>query len=67
MSIRYTLWMHREAKSVFWCTSRPVDRDGLVLSFTEEQRAHAECTRLNAGLGNPYARYNVEKELTARR
>jgi hypothetical protein len=67
MSICYTVWMHREGESVFGCLSRPVDRDGLVLSFTEEQRAHAECTKLNTGLGDPYARYSVEKELTVRR
>jgi hypothetical protein len=67
MGIRYTVWMHREAESVFGCVSRPVDRDGLVLSFTEEQRAQAECSKLNTVLGEPYARYSVEKELTARK
>jgi hypothetical protein len=58
--------VHRQAESIFGSISRPVDRDGLVLSFNEEQRAYAECTRLNAGLGDPYARYSVEKELTVR-
>jgi hypothetical protein len=66
MSIRYTVWMHRKGETVFGCISRPVDRDGLVLSFTEEQRAHAACTQLNSNSGDPYARYSVEKELTAR-
>jgi hypothetical protein len=46
MGIRYTVWMHREAQSVFGYISQPVNRDGLVLSFTEEQRAQAECTKL---------------------
>jgi hypothetical protein len=67
MGIRYTVWMHREAESVFGCISQPVNRDGLVLSFIVEQRAQAECAKLNTGLGDPYARYSVEKELTARR
>jgi hypothetical protein len=63
---RFTVWLHRGDESIFGATSSPVSRDGLFLTFNDEGRAHAECARLNAGSGDPYARYSVEKELTVR-
>lgn len=63
---RFTVWLHRGDESVIGLTSGPVSRDGLVLTFKDEERAYAECARLNAGSGDAYARYSVEKELTVR-
>jgi hypothetical protein len=65
-NMRFTVWLHRGDESIFATTSSPVSRDGLILTFNDEERAHAECARLNAGSGDPYARYSVEKELTVR-
>lgn len=63
---RFTVWLHRGDESIFATISSPVSRDGLMLTFNDEERAHAECARLNAGSGDPCARYSVEKELTVR-
>lgn len=63
---RFTVWLHRGDKRIFGTISSPVSRDGLMLTFNEEGRARAECARLNAASGDPYARYSVEEELTVR-
>jgi len=62
---RFTIWAHRRGGSIFGDTSRPVNRDGLTLSFSEEQHTRAECDRLNASTGDFYTRYTVEKETVA--
>lgn len=63
---RFTVWLHRGDESVFRTISNPASRDGLILTFNDEGRAQAECARLNAASGDPYARYSVEKELSVR-
>jgi hypothetical protein len=63
---RFTVWLHRGDESIFGTTSSAVSRDGIILTFNDEERAHTECARLNAGSGDPCARYSVEKELTVR-
>jgi len=64
--MRFTVWLHRGDESIFAIIASPVSRDGLILTFNDEERAHAECARLNASSGDPYARYSVERELTVR-
>jgi hypothetical protein len=63
---RFTVWLHRGDEDILGTISSPASRDGLILTFNDEGRAHAECARLNAASGDPYARYSVEKELTVR-
>jgi hypothetical protein len=62
--IRFTVWAHRSPESIFGAASSPVNRDGVVLTYDDDGRARAECARLNAGSGDPFARYSVERELT---
>ena len=54
---RFTIWVHRDAKSIFGPASGPVYRNGVLLSFEDEARALAECARFNTA---PYTRYSVE-------
>jgi hypothetical protein len=65
-NIRFTVWVYRGSGSIFGKASSPVNQDGFILTFNDEGRARAECARLNAGSGDPYARYSVEKDLTFR-
>jgi hypothetical protein len=62
--VTFTVWMHRNAASVFGAASRPVNRDGVVLLFDNENAARAECSRLITGSGDPHTRYSVESKLT---
>jgi hypothetical protein len=62
-TIRFTVWVHRRGGSIFGDSSRPVNREGLILTFSDERRARAECDRLIASSGDPYARYTVEKDM----
>ncbi len=57
---RFTVWMRREARSIFGPAFSPVNRNGVALGFEDERRALAECARLNTGSGDPYTRYSVE-------
>src|SRR4029453_7179106 len=64
IGVTFTVWMHRNAASVFGAASRPVNRDGAVLVFDNESAARAECSRLTTGSGDPHTRYSVESKLT---
>jgi hypothetical protein len=60
--LRFTIWAHRSAESIFGPSSSPVNRNGEILSFDNEDRAHEECAVLNARLGSSTVRYTVESE-----
>jgi hypothetical protein len=55
-----TVWMHRSASSLFGAASHPVVRNGELLCFDTEDRAQAECDRLNAGSGGSHVHYTVK-------
>ena len=55
----FTVWIHRSAKSMFGAASNPVMRNGKLLSFDNEERARAECDRLNATSG-AHVHYSVK-------
>jgi len=56
----YTVWTHRSAQSIFGAASHPVVRNGELLCFATEDRAQAECDRLNAGAGGSHVHYTVK-------
>jgi hypothetical protein len=56
----HTVWMHRSAHSIFGAASHPVIRNGELLCFATEERAQAECDRLNAGSGGSHVHYTVK-------
>jgi hypothetical protein len=56
----FMVWAHRGAESIFGPTSKPVIRNGAFLCFDNEERARAECDRLNAGLGAAHVHYTVK-------
>ena len=56
----YTVWCHRSAKSIFGAGSHPVNRNGQILCFETEERARAECDRLNATRTGSHVRYSIE-------
>jgi hypothetical protein len=56
----HTVWMHRSANSIFGAASHPVVRNGELLCFATEERAQAECDRLNAGSGGSHVHYTVK-------
>ena len=56
----FMVWAHRGAASMFGPTFKPVIRNGAFLCFDNEERARAECDRLNAGLGAAHMHYTVE-------
>ncbi len=56
----YTVWCHRSAKSIFGAGSHPVNRNGQILCFETEERARAECDRLNAARSGSQVRYSIE-------
>jgi hypothetical protein len=60
--VRFTIWAHRSAESIFGPSSSPVNRNGAILSFDNEDRARDECAVLNARLGSSTVRYTVERE-----
>lgn len=64
---RYIIWAHRDADSVFGAATNPVVRNGSLLSFNDKARAHAECDRLNAHMGNPHVRYSIKSAPVGRR
>jgi hypothetical protein len=43
-------------------SSSPVNRNGEILSFDNEDRAREECAVLNARRGSSTVRYTVESE-----
>jgi hypothetical protein len=54
----YTVWL--SAQSIFGAASHPVVRNGELLCFATEDRAQAECDRLNAGAGGSHVHYTVK-------
>ena len=48
----FRIWAHRSSGSIFGAASSPVIRNGAFLCFETEQRAQAECDRLNARRGD---------------
>jgi len=57
---RFVIWVHRSPNSLFGAASNPVIRNGALLFFDDEDRARAECDRLNAHSGSPHAHYAVQ-------
>ena len=55
----FRIWAHRSSASVFGAASSPVIRNGAFLCFETEQRAQAECDRLNARRSDPNVHYSV--------
>jgi hypothetical protein len=56
----FMVWTHRSADSVFGAAANPVIRNGAFLCFEEEEKARAECDRLNARRGNSRVHYSVK-------
>src|SRR4029450_6292283 len=56
----FTVWTHRSAQSIFGAASHPVVRNGELLCFATEERAQAECDRLNADSGGSHVHYTVK-------
>jgi hypothetical protein len=55
----FRIWAHRSSGSIFGAASSPVIRNGAFLCFETEQRAQAECDRLNARRGDLDVHYTV--------
>lgn len=58
---RFTVWVDRSAESIFGAASNPVNRNGAILCFDDEEHARAECDRLNARSGASYMRYSFKR------
>lgn len=58
--MRFVIWAHRNAGSIFGAASNPVVQNGVMLSFDDEKRARAECARLNARSTNPHVHYSIK-------
>ncbi|MBK5197737.1 MAG: hypothetical protein JJE37_05580 [Methyloceanibacter sp.] len=56
----FTVWTHRSAGSMFGAASNPVIRNGEYLCFENEERARAECDRLNAASGGSHVHYSIK-------
>jgi hypothetical protein len=56
----FRIWTHRNRASIFGPTSSPVIRNGSFLCFESEERARAECDRLNAQRTDMQMHYTVE-------
>jgi hypothetical protein len=57
---RFIVWVDRSAASIFGAASNPVNRNGAILCFDDEEHARAECDRLNARSGASYMRYSFK-------
>ena len=57
---RFVVWVDRSPQSIFGAASNPVNRNGALLLFDEEEPARSECDRLNARSNNSYMRYSVK-------
>ena len=57
---RFVVWVERSPQSIFGAASNPVNRNGALLLFDEEEPARAECDRLNARSSNSYMRYSIK-------
>jgi hypothetical protein len=58
----FRVWSHRYSGSIFGAGSSPVIRNGSFLCFESEERAQAECDRLNAQRNDMQVRYSVEPD-----
>jgi hypothetical protein len=56
----FTVWANRSAASIFGAASHPVIRNGEYLCFENEERARAECDRLNAASGGSHEHYSIK-------
>jgi hypothetical protein len=56
----FRVWTHRSPSSIFGPASSPVIRNGAFLCFESEEKARAECDRLNAQRRDMQVRYTVE-------
>ena len=56
----FRAWTHRSPDSIFGPASSPVIRNGAFLCFDSEEKAQAECDRLNAQRSDMLVRYSVE-------
>jgi hypothetical protein len=56
----FRVWTHRNPSSIFGPASSPVIRNGAFLCFESEEKARAECDRLNAQRRDMQVRYTVE-------
>jgi hypothetical protein len=57
---RFLVWVDRSRQSIFGPASNPVNRNGALLQFDEEDRARSECDRLNARSSNSHMHYSVK-------
>ena len=57
---RFVVWVDRSPQSLFGPASNPVNRNGALLLFDEEERARSECDLLNARAGSSHMRYSVK-------
>lgn len=58
----FRVWSHRYPGGIFGAGSSPVIRNGGFLCFESEERAQAECDRLNAQRNDMQVRYSVEPD-----
>ena len=65
-SLRFIIWAHRNAESIFGAASNPVVQNGAMLIFNDEKRARVECARLNAHSMNPNVHYSIKRTLGRR-
>lgn len=59
---RFIVWVDRSAESIFGAASNPVNRNGAILIFDDEQSARAECDRLNAKASTSHMRYTFKSD-----
>jgi hypothetical protein len=57
----FVVWVQRSAGGIFGAASHPVNQNGVLLAFNDEQDARCECDRLNAYSGNPHVSYTIER------
>ena len=58
----FVVWVHRRAQSIFGAASHPVNQDGVLLAFSDKQKAIFQCDSLNAHSGSPQVSYTIEKQ-----
>ena len=62
-SARFVVWVHHSARSIFGAASYPVNQNGVLLAFSDEQDASSRCDRLNARPGSSHVEYTVKKRV----
>jgi hypothetical protein len=58
---RFIVWVDRSAESIFGPASNPVNRNGTLLCFEDEERARVACDRLNAHSSASHMRYSFKR------